>query len=213
MGYGIELSNWYNKLMVFTLLPKYKSINKGDLIRAKDSIFIENVYYKCYINFIDVNEPYFNDIGDVIDPSKIFKSVATQQGNVYIQNQKKLTMGGGENPDEMYVENLGTITEEDQDQTIDHNKDQSGQISNRSALPSYNQTKHGKFEKMVPVTVPNDEQLENMFRVHKTLIDPTCSRYNIFLSHGKNCPWTVNLHISFLEKNPETVYGNDLIII
>lgn len=66
---------------------------------------------------------------------------------------------------------------------------------------------------MVPITAPNDEQLENIFRVYKTIIDPTCSRYSLFLSHSKNCPWNIGLHISILEKQVETVYGHDLILI
>jgi hypothetical protein len=87
LGYGIELSSWYSKLMVFRLVPKYKSINKGDLIRAKDSIFIENVHYKCFLNFIDVNEPYFNDLGDTIDPRKIYKhNTSGNQGNLYMRD-------------------------------------------------------------------------------------------------------------------------------
>lgn len=113
----------------------------------------------------------------------------------------------------MYGDNGLVQTEEDQDQTVDNKGEHSAQISNRSALPSYTQNKHGVIEKMVPITAPNDEQLENIFRVNKTIIDPTCSRYSLFLSHSKNCPWNIGLHISILEKHVETVYGHDLILI
>ena len=114
----------------------------------------------------------------------------------------------------MYLDNQVGQTEEDQDQTLENkDKEASALVSNRSALPSYTNVKHGILEKMVPVVASNGEQLENMFRVQKQLIDPACRRYNIFLSHSKNCPWSIGLHLSILEKQVETVYGHDLIMI
>ena len=67
IGYAIELTDWYSELMIFKMLPKFKSREIGDIIQAKESVLIQNCYNSCYINFIYTITPYFNDLSENID--------------------------------------------------------------------------------------------------------------------------------------------------
>lgn len=51
IGYKCSLSQWFSKMMVFRMLPKLKSRNKGETIQYRDLVVFENVESNSFLSY------------------------------------------------------------------------------------------------------------------------------------------------------------------